>query len=251
MKFKRFLMFTFFFLPIFATACVPSPANGGATLVAASLSATPYASLTLITPSPMSSSTSTPVPPTETLIIEPSITPFRINVFIEQNTPFECEITNTEGSIFMLSDELFYSYLIVNSTNLDEILEKNFPDWKNFSQSVMSSNVPVPLSVIIVDASIQKEYQISPIVTLVTLGESLDWELPYDGDIETRAKNISKQLHNSFADWYLSESGEYQKKYPQIENAATYAIYQFFQGDGERLESWCVSVQKLFLVTGD
>lgn len=113
----------------------------------------------------------------------------------------------------------------------------------------MPSNAPVPLSVIIIDASIQKEYQISPIVTLVTLGESLDWELPDDGDIETRAKNISKQLHDSFADWYLSESGEYQKEYPQIENAATYALYQFFQGDTKRLKSWCVSIQNLFLDT--
>jgi hypothetical protein len=64
MKFKRFLMFPFLFLLIFATACVPSPADTLPTLAA--LSATPYASLTPNTPSPMPSSTSTPVPPTIT-----------------------------------------------------------------------------------------------------------------------------------------------------------------------------------------
>ena len=174
----------------------------------------------------------------------------RIHQLVEQNTPLECKIKNSEGRFFVSGDELFYSYLVVNSTTLDEKLEKNFPNWENFSQSLTFSNAPVPLSVIIVDASIQKEYQLNPAITLVTLGESLDWELPDDGDVATRAKNISKQLHDSFADWYLSKSGEYQNEYPQIESAATYALYQFFQGDEEKLESWCVSIQNLFLETG-
>lgn len=87
-------------------AAITTCTNQAAPLTsAADSSGTPYASLTPITPSP----TSTPLPPTATLIIEPSITPFRINVFVEQNTPFECDITNTEGRFFVLSDELFYS----------------------------------------------------------------------------------------------------------------------------------------------
>ncbi|GEM_PF-1906744 len=248
MKSKRIARVPFAFLLIITAACVPSPAHTPPTLAA--LSGTPYASLTPITPSPMPSSTSTSALLTATAVTKPSTTPIRVNLFVEQNTPLGCEITNAEGRFFVSGDELFYSYLVVNSTNLDEILKNNFPDWKNFSQSIISSNTPVPLSVIIVDASIQKKYQINPAVTLVTLGESLDWELPFDGDIETRAKNISIQLHDSFADWYLSESGEYQEKYPQIENAATYALYQFFQGDEEKLESWCLSIQNLFLETG-
>lgn len=72
MKFERFLMFPFFFLPIFAAACVPSPTDAPPTLAA--LSATPYASLTPISPTPMPSSTSTPVPPTATATAATTVT---------------------------------------------------------------------------------------------------------------------------------------------------------------------------------
>jgi hypothetical protein len=66
MKFKRLLIFPFSLLLIFATTCVPSPADTLPT--PAALSATPYASLTPITLTPMPSSTSTLAPPAATQV---------------------------------------------------------------------------------------------------------------------------------------------------------------------------------------
>lgn len=118
-----------------------------------------------ITPSPIP--TTTPVPTnTFTVTPEPDIAP-------------NCKIANEDGQLYLLSDQEFLD-LRTTSGELDRVLMVHYPEWANYTQMVPWSAQPVKLGEIIVSASFDEEsnLQINAAVTLVTLGDSLDWQLP-------------------------------------------------------------------------
>lgn len=231
MKFKRFLMFPFLFLLIFASACVPSPADTLPTL-AAYPSGTPYASLTPITPTPMPSSTSTLVPPTETLGLT-DLPP--------------CNIFNAEGKLHVLSTDVFFS-LGPSDNEIDRTLKNAFPEWAAFQQRILGYSELTSVGEIVEAASLgQEKFSLNPAVTLVTLGLKLDWQLPPDGDIYSPSLIVGEQLHHHWFQWNNPDNKQLRLRYPNLtDDGATYALYELFDHDIDDLQNWCNTYQALF-----
>ena len=127
-----------------------------------------------IVSSPTNTSTATP---------EPDIAP-------------NCKIANEAGQLYLLSDYEFRD-LRTTEGKLDQALSTHYPEWANYTQTVPWSTEPVKLGEIIVSASLdlEKDIQVNPAVTLVALGESLDWQLPSNMDLYLKAKEISTELN--------------------------------------------------------
>jgi len=72
----------------------------------------------------------------------------------------------------------------------------------------------------------------------------LDWQLPIDGDLYGRARQIGKTLYDFYGEYYTEE--QVRAAFPDIANAATYALYIFFGGDLNRVMDWCQTYQAFF-----
>ena len=203
----------------------------------------------------------TPVPtvtttmPSHTLFI-PSITPSPIltvtplptntsTATLEPGTPPGCMIHDEDGTLYVLSEKEFFAFG-PSESNLDEVLVGNYPDWSSFKQTVSWYSEPVKVGTVIEAASFREQYNFNPAVTLVTLGESLDWQIPADGDLYSRALQTSEALIRPALDWIKPENEQLRAQYPQIANGATYALYIFFGQDEGRLQTWCNTYQQLF-----
>jgi hypothetical protein len=154
-------------------------------------------------------------------------------------------IKNIEINLFLLSDEEFFA-ITTTAESINQALANNYPQWANYKQTVTWNTEPVKLGEIILSASFQEHFAINSAVTLVTLGESLDWLLPLDEDLYSKSLSISERLFLSAFEWSKPENEEIRKSYPEITNAATYAIYIFFNKDREKIQKWCYSYQRLF-----
>jgi hypothetical protein len=78
---------------------------------------------------------------------------------------------------------------------------------------------------------------VNPAVLLVTYGVDKNWELPTNGDLRSEVDSIRAVLYQHDLDWIMGNVN--QSKYPTIANAATYALYRYFNGDLSKLETWC------------
>lgn len=200
--------------------------------------------LATTTPSPLpfvllatASYTPSPIPlPTTTYTVspEPDITP-------------NCKITNEQGHLYLLSDQEFHS-LFTTAGKLDRALAGHYPEWANYTQMVSWNTQPVKLGEIIVSASIDIEsnLQINPAVTLVTLGDKLEWQLPSNTDLYLKAQEVSTGLERLSWDWDRPQNESLRNQYPEIANSGTYAFYLFFNHNLDRLQSWCNTYQQLF-----
>ncbi|HXF90328.1 MAG TPA: hypothetical protein VNJ29_00195 [Candidatus Nitrosotenuis sp.] len=150
-----------------------------------------------------------------------------------------------ETNLYLLSDDDFFA-ITTTAEDINRALGSNYPEWANYEQKVTWNTEPVKLGEIILSASFQEQFAINSAVTLVTLGESLDWQLPLDEDLYSKSLSISKRLFLSAFEWSKPENEGIRKSYPEITNAATYAIYIFFSNDREKIQKWCYSYQKLF-----
>jgi hypothetical protein len=78
---------------------------------------------------------------------------------------------------------------------------------------------------------------VSPAVILVTYGVERNWEIPASGDLRSEVDNIRAVLYQHDLDWILGKVD--QSQYPTMANAASYALYRYFNGDLSKLETWC------------
>ena len=204
-------------------------------------------------PTIVATTTSSPLPfvPSVTPSFTPSPMPLLTNTYTvspEAEIAPNCEIANEKGQLYLLSDQEFSDFGTTEG-ELDRVLVTHYPEWANYRQRVSWSTQPVKLGEIIVSASLD-EYlsQINPAVTLVVLGESLDWQLPSTMDFFVRAQEISQVLQQQFDDFHGGnpQNESLRSQYPEVENSATYALYVYFNHNLDRLQSWCNTYQQLF-----
>ena len=129
---------------------------------------------------------------------------------------------------------------------LNQALANNFPEWANYEQNVRWSSEPAKLGEIVLNASFQEQFALNPAVTLITLGESMNWQLPSNSDLFFQSLDISERLNKLVFEWTNPENEAIRAHYPEVSNGATYALYVFFNYDIERLQTWCNTYQQLF-----
>ena len=187
-------------------------------------------------------------PPTPS--ITPSVIPLPTDTHMaspELGIAPNCRIANEEGQLYLLNNQEFRN-LRTSDGKLDRALAVHYPEWANYTQLVPWSTQPVKLGEIIVSASLNIELnlQINPAVTLVTLGESLDWQLPANTDLFSKSREISLTLQQHDYDWVDPQNKNLHSQYPEVTNNATYALYAYFSYNPDRLQSWCNTYQQLF-----
>jgi len=204
-----------------------------------------------VTPVPTATATTAPSFAPVISSITPTTIPSPTNTFTvtpEPGTPPSCKIINEDRKLYVLSDDVFFSYG-PSGEELDQVLVENYPEWADYQQNVSWSSEPVKLSKIVREASFQEKFALNSAVTLVTLGESRGWQLPSDGDVFLESLTISERLHHLWFEWTNPENEEIRAQFPEITNAATYALYRYFAGDLSKLENWSSNFETLFEVS--
>ena len=151
----------------------------------------------------------------------------------------------SEPSINALDDQVFFA-LGPSGEELDQALANNYPEWANYQQNVSWYSEPVKVGKVVREASFQEEFALNSGVTLVTLGESLDWQLPSTTDVFSESLVVGETLTNLWSEWINPENEQIRAQYPEVSNGATYALYAFFDFDTVRLQAWQDSYQRLF-----
>ena len=77
----------------------------------------------------------------------------------------------------------------------------------------------------------------NPAVVLVLYGVYNNWALPVNGDLVSAVYQIRDSLYHDQAEWDFGDID--QSQYPPIANGATYALYRYFDGNKNQLETWC------------
>ena len=77
----------------------------------------------------------------------------------------------------------------------------------------------------------------NPAVVLVVYGVYNNWALPVDGDLVSAVYQIRDSLYHDETEWDFGDID--QSQYPPIANGATYALYRYFDGNKNQLETWC------------
>jgi len=170
--------------------------------------------------------------------ITPSVTP-------ELGTPPNCDLIQVNGKLYALSDDVFFSYG-PSEEELDQALRDIYPDWANYDQDVSWYSEPVRMSKVVREASFQERFSLNSTITLVTLGESWNWRLPSDSDLFSESLAIGEELHHLWFKWTNPGNEDIRAQFSEVANAATYAIYAFFDYDLEKLEAWQQEYDKLF-----
>ncbi len=85
---------------------------------------------------------------------------------------------------------------------------------------------------------------VNPRVLLVTAGVALDWQIPQDRPLPDAISEIGGQLW----EYYLAFRFDPQVRaqYPHVTNAASYALYAFFEYDQAKLQRWAAEYDVLF-----
>jgi hypothetical protein len=156
-----------------------------------------------------------------------------------------CQITDKNGKLNVLSDEVFFAWR-ASEDEINQALANNYPQWSTYQQNVSWHNDPVSLAKIVREASYQEKFALNSEVTLVTLGESFNWQLPLDSDLFEHSLLIAERLVHLWHEFTNPDHEAIRSQYSEVSNAATYALYVFFDFDKEKLENWCHAYQNLF-----
>jgi len=126
----------------------------------------------------------------------------------------------------------------------DRILVEQNPAWADFQQDAHGEMRSA--GVIFHETAFGPEWGtgVNPAVILVTYGVERNWELPANGDLITEVNYIRAVLYEYELEWTLGKVD--QSQYPTIANAATYALYRYFNGDLPKLEDWCHTYVKVY-----
>ena len=190
----------------------------------------------------------TPITPTITPSPFPTITSLPTGTYTatpEPGTPPGCKIIDESGNLYVLSSNEIFAWGVTED-ELNQALANNFPEWANYEQNVRWSSEPAKLGEIVLNASFQEQFALNPAVTLITLGESMNWQLPSNSDLFFQSLDISERLNKLVFEWTNPENEAIRAHYPEVSNGATYALYVFFNYDIERLQTWCNTYQQLF-----
>lgn len=201
------------------------------------------AACAIATPMPTATATATIVP--SLTPSTPSITPSPIPTIT--STPDVCNIAQGQDKIQVMSQDLFTALEPGGPTVFDTILGEQDSAWADFRQSdhgeIRSAGI------IFHETAFGPELGtgVNPAVLLVTYGVDWNWELPANGDLVSEVDRIRAALHQHELDWILGKVD--QSQYPPIANAATYALYRYFNGDLSKLEAWCRTYVQIYDVS--
>jgi len=199
-------------------------------------------------------------PPSLTNTFVPSLTPQKTKTAQPKHTPTltgtptpnptttllpYCEITDQKGNLYVLSDKLLF-HPGPSGEILDQALAETYPTWASFRQQPDWYDEPVTAGQIIQDASFEETFQLNSSVTLVTVGVEMNWQLPDDGDLFSRARDTGEQLDLLSIEWTYPDHEHIRSQYPEVSNAATYALYKYFDFNKAVLQEWCESYIALF-----
>jgi len=184
----------------------------------------------------------TPVPTvTATTAIAPSLTSVVLSTTpspISTITllPDDCNFQG-QDEIQVISGLRFTALEPGNPVEFDRILVEQNSAWSDFQQDAHGEMRSA--GVIFHETAAGPEWGtgVNPAVLLVTYGVERDWELPVNGDLISEVDRIRAVLFQHRSDWVRGQID--QSQYPPIANAATYALYRYFNGDLSRLEDWC------------
>ena len=77
---------------------------------------------------------------------------------------------------------------------------------------------------------------VSPEVLVVTVGMKYRWQIPQKGDLARVFIRTGVQMTEDYAA-FLNQP-EIRHQHPQVGNAATYALYRYFEGNIQKLREW-------------
>jgi hypothetical protein len=172
----------------------------------------------------------------------PSITPSPIPIITP--TPDFCISTQWQDNIRVMSQDLFTALEPGGPPVFDRIFVEKNPAWADFRQDHHGELRSA--GVIFHETAFGPELGtgVNPAVLLVTYGEERNWELPLNGDLVSDVDHIRAVLHQHELDLILGNVD--QSQYPPMGNAATYALYRYFNGDLSKLEDWCHTYVQIY-----
>lgn len=175
----------------------------------------------------------------------PSITPSPI--VLSTPTPDFCNQSQSQGEIQVMSGLLFTALEPGGPVVFDRILAEQDPAWADFRQDIHDEVRSA--GVIFHETAFGPELGtgVNPAVILVTYGVEWDWELPVNGDLASEVEHIRAVLFQYRSEWVHGQVN--QDLYPPLANAATYALYLYFNGDLSKLENWCRTYVKVYGVS--
>lgn len=94
------------------------------------------------------------------------------------------------------------------------------------------------------DHSAAQMIGVNPRVLLVTAGVALDWQISNDHDVHDDIVQVGVTMTQHYREFRFNE--ELRSDYPQVANAASYALYAFFDFDLEKLNAWQQEYDRMF-----
>jgi len=177
---------------------------------------------------------------TPSITISPTFTPFPLLTLTStiSPTPDICNPTLwQENEIYLLSTKIFGAMDPGGPSTFTRILIDKNPAWSDFQQE--DHGKMRTAGVIFWESSFGPEMGMgaNPAIVLVVYGVKNDWALPEDGDLVSAVHQIRDSLYHDEAEWSFGDIDRSQ--YPPIANGATYALFRYFDGNEQKLESWC------------
>lgn len=174
--------------------------------------------------------------PTSTTIPSPTIT--------LTTTPDFCSAGQGQDHLMLVSEDRFTSLEPGGPRLFDRILVEQNPAWANFQQEVHGEIWSAGVTFHETAFGPELGTGVSPAVILVTYGVEKNWQIPANGDLRLEVDNIRTVLYQYDLDWILGKVN--QSQYPTMANAASYALYRYFNGDLSKLETWCHTYVKVY-----
>ena len=176
------------------------------------------------------------IPPT------PSITPSPVNAITGVATVIlfpTCTPLST-GYILVIDEEVYHSDAGIELGArgaigvLQEALEAHQPEWAQEEE----------LARYVWNHSHAQMIGVNPRVLLVTVGVSLDWQVPEDSNVLEDISRAGVALTQHYREFRFNK--ELQAYYPQVANAESYALFAFFDHDLEKLNAWQQEYDQMF-----
>ena len=163
--------------------------------------------------------------------VTPTITP----------TPDICNPSHWQkDGIYVLSTDQYDALEPGGPNTFDRILISLNPAWEDFQQKIEVIDREHWTAGQIFDSfawGFELGSGVNPAVILITYGVERDWALPTHGALAAKVDQIRASLYKYRLEWVLGKVDRSQ--YPPITNGATYALYRYFDGNKNQLETWC------------
>lgn len=142
-----------------------------------------------------------------------------------------------EDGIYVLSTDQFGALKPGGPNTFIRILIDKNPAWADFQQE--DHGEMRAAGKIFHESSFGPEMGMgaNPAVVLIVYGVKNNWALPVNGDLVSAVYQIRDSLYHDEAEWNFGDID--QSQYPPIANGATYALYRYFDGNKNQLETWC------------